>query len=424
MVGTILEFYDFTIYGTIAALAFGQLFFPSDNPLAGVLASFASLAAGFLARPLGSFLFGHFGDRLGRRNMLIISMLGIGLSTFLIGVLPTFETVGALAPVLLVALRLIQGISVGGEWGGAALMLVENSTQQRKGLLGSVSQMGGPSGLFLATLITWISSAISGDAFLEWGWRIPFLFGGVIVLVGLWLRTSVGETPEFERMREQRADTAPKVPLVKVFRENWKAILLAFGIGVPGNAVFFTVATYTLSYGPSELELDRNMLLIVQTIVAVIQFITIPVFGWIADRTSPRAVLVFGASGALVFALAYFPLIQTRNVFVIFLAMAVALGAIHAALQAPMAALFSSRFDVSVRYTGVALSQVFPPTLVGGTMPFVATLLFSATGTTVLISVYTGVLAVIGIVCSAIRLKTDGSYDTPPAAAPAASQAS
>jgi MFS family permease len=416
MVGTILEFYDFTVYGTVAALVFGHLFFPSNTPVAGVLATFATFAVGFFARPLGSVLFGHFGDRLGRKNMLVISMLGIGLSTFVIGLLPPYAAIGVWAPVFLVVLRIIQGISVGGEWGGAALLLVENSSHKRKGVMGSVSQMGGPSGLLLATGITSLAILASGDQFEVWGWRIPFLMGGLIVAVGLWLRIGIAETPEFERMQREQANRPEnnKVPALRVFKENWKAIVLAFGIGIPGNGVFFTVATYTLSFGPTELKLDRTLLLNTLTVVAVIEFIMIPVFGWVADKTSPRLVLICGAVGAGVFALTYFPLLATGSPALIFLAMGLSVGVVHAALQAPMAALFSSRFDVSVRYTGVALSQVFPPTIVGGTIPFIAALLFSNTGSTVLFSGYLLFLALCGVVCSAIRLKTDGQYDPAP----------
>jgi MFS transporter, MHS family, shikimate and dehydroshikimate transport protein len=415
MSGTVLEYYDFLVYGTVAALQFNTLFFPSSNPAAGVLASFATFAVGYLARPVGSVLFGHFGDRLGRRGVLIVTMMTMGLSTFAIGLIPAYAQIGIVAPILLVLLRVVQGIAVGGEWGGAAVLLIENASPKRKGLLGSISQMGSPAGLFLGTGAVSLAVLLSGDSFASWGWRLPFLAGGVLVLIGLYMRAAVRETPEFEQLRDAgttsavapTTPTTPTVPILAVLQNHWRAVLLAFLIGSPGNAVFFIIAVYTLNYGTTTLQLDRTMLLTGVMIVAVLEFVTTPVFGWLSDRLGYRTVIMFGAVCAAVFALGYFPVLSTGNPALMYLVMAFGLGIAHPALQAPMAALFSARFPIAMRYTGVALSQVIPPTLVGGTLPLVASALFLASGSTTPISVYVIVLAALGFIGAAIRLRSD-----------------
>jgi MFS family permease len=274
--------------------------------------------------------------------------------------------------------------------------------------------MGSPAGLFLGTGAVSLAVLLTGDSFADWGWRLPFFAGGVIVLVGLYLRAVIKETPEFRALREARqrdavADARP--PILEVLRQHWRAILVAFLIGSPGNAVFFIIAVYTLSYGTNVLHLDESMLLTGVMIVAILEFVMTPVFGALSDRFGYRRVIVFGALSAIVFALVYFPLLSTGVPVLVYLAMAIGLGVAHPALQAPMAALFSARFPVEMRYTGVALSQVLPPTIVGGTLPLVASALFLATGNTLLITGYVVLLAVLGVVGGAIRLRNDGLYE-------------
>ena len=400
-VGTTLEYYEFFIYGTMAALVFSKLFFPDYSSFAGTLASFATFAIGFVARPVGSILFGHFGDKLGRKNTLMLSLGLMGVGTFLIGVLPGFATIGIAAPILLVVLRLAQGLALGGEWGGAALMLVENAGKGRKGVMGSVVQMGVPAGLLLASGVTSLAVAISGGAFLEWGWRIPFLASAVLVGVATYVRLAVDESPEFVKALDQ-IEKEPRVPIGTVLRKNWSDLLLILGVAAPGNAVFFVVSTYTLSYATTALGVDRGPVLLGQSVASVIYFFTIPLFGLLADKIGEWKVVLIGSIGAGVWAYIYFALLNTRNTFLIFIAMGVALAFVHAALQAPQAALFSSRFPVEVRYTGVALGQAIPTTLIGGTVPFLATLFLEWTGSTVLISAYMLLLAIVGVVCAVL----------------------
>lgn len=408
--GTTLEFYDFFIYGTMAALVFKQLFFPGYSELSGTLAAFATFAVGFVARPLGSVLFGYWGDKLGRRTTLILSLAMMGGSTVGIGLVPSFESIGVFAPILLTALRVMQGLALGGEWGGAALMLVENAPPGRKGVMGSVVQMGAPGGLILATGITSLSVMLSGDQFLVWGWRLPFVASLVLLGVAYWIRHGIDESPEFQEMR-QSAKALPRAPISTVLRENWKDLIKAFGMAAPGNAVFFIVSTYTLSYATSRLGMDRAALLNVLMLAAAIYLFTIPMFGWLADKTSPAAVIAFGCAATIAFSYFYFVLLNAATVMSTFLAMVVALALIHAAIQAPQAALFASRYDVSVRYTGVALSQAIPTTIVGGTVPFLATLFFAWTGNTTLISAYVAILGAAGLLCALLSRHREGAAD-------------
>ncbi|HIY64897.1 MAG TPA: MHS family MFS transporter [Candidatus Agrococcus pullicola] len=406
LAGTTLEFYEFFVYGTVAALAFNYVFFPEGNDFAATLSTFAIFAVGFVARPIGSIVFGHLGDKLGRKKTLILSLVLMGASTVLIGCLPSFSTVGIVAPILLVVLRLVQGLALGGEWGGAALMLVENAAKGKKAAIGSVVMMGVPGGLVLAAVVAAASVAISGDQFEVWGWRIPFVLSAALLAVAFWIRLGVKESPEFAAARE-RLEARPKAPFSEVFRNNWGDLVAALGVAAPGNAIFFIVSTYSLSYLTSNLGLPRETGLYAQIAAATIYFATIPFFGRLADRVGEWKVVAGGAIGAALFGLAYFPLLQTGNVFVIFGAMTLALAGIHAALQAPQASLFASRFDVRVRYTGVALSQAIPTMVIGGTAPFVATLLVGTTGNTLLVSAYVIVLAAWGFGAALVFRKKD-----------------
>lgn len=394
LVGTVLEFYEFFVYGTVAALVLGKLFFPSDSELAGTLAAFATFAVGFVARPFGSILFGHFGDKLGRKATLISSLTLMGASTVAIGLLPTFGAIGIAAPILLVLMRLIQGLALGGEWGGAALMLVENAKPGRRGLMGSIVMIGVPGGLVLASAITSLSIWISGDQFAVWGWRIPFLVSALLLVIALFIRLSVSETPEFLAAKEKQ-DASPKAPIGLVVRRHWVDLLLAFGVAAPGNAIFFIIATFTVNYATAGLGMDKGQVLLAQGAAGVVYCITIPLVGLMSDRIGLWKTELLGAIGAGIFIPLYFLMIDAKNPFLMFVAMTIGMAGVHALLQAPQAALFSSRFPVSVRYTGIALSQAIPTTLIGGTVAFVATWFVSLTGDTSLIITYVIGLALI-----------------------------
>ncbi|QUL80258.1 MFS transporter [Brevibacterium sp. SMBL_HHYL_HB1] len=399
LVGTVLEYYEFFVYGTMAALVLGDLFFPNGSELAGTLAAFATFGVGFVARPVGSIILGHYGDKLGRKSTLIFSLTVMGVATVAIGLLPTFEAIGPLAPILLVTFRLVQGLALGGEWGGAALMLVENARPERKGLMGSIVMIGVPGGLVLASIITSLSVWISGDQFAAWGWRIPFLVSALLLVIALFIRLSVSETPEFKAAKAKQ-DATPAAPIGLVFRRHWVDLFLAFGVAAPGNAIFFIIATFTVNYATSGLSIAESTVLIAQGAAGVIYCGTIPLVGLLSDRIGVWRTALIGAIVAGFFIPFYFSMIDTKNPWIMFVAMTIGMAGVHALLQAPQAALFSARFPVAVRYTGVSLSQAIPTTLIGGTVSFIAAWFISLTSDVSLVVIYVLGLAVLGAACS------------------------
>ncbi|QJY46834.1 MFS transporter [Pseudonocardia broussonetiae] len=394
--GSTLEYYDFFIYGTASALVLGPLFFPGTSPLAGTLLSFATFAVGFLARPVGAVLFGALGDRLGRRTSMIWSIAVMGVTTFLIGCLPTYETLGAAAPLLLVVLRLLQGVALGGEWGGASLMMVEHAPAHRRGLYGSVVQMGVPGGLILSALAMNASQAFSGPAFAAWGWRLPFLFSVVLLGVSLYIRLHLEETPVFTAM--QRTHRTVRAPLRDLVRTQWRDIGLAMGVVAPGAVLFFLVSTYAVSYGTSIVGMDGSTVLTALLVASVVYTVTIPLAGWLSDVVSRRAVLLAGCLAAAPSGFLLFGLLGTGDFPGVVVGMTVALAVAHAALQAPQPALFASRFDARVRFSGVALSQSLATSLLSGPAPILAALFFAWVGSSWLISAYVAVWAAVGAV--------------------------
>ncbi len=311
-IGTTIEWYDFFLYGTAAALVFNRLFFPNVDPLIGTLSSFGTFAVGFVARPFGGIVFGHYGDRLGRKSMLVYSLVIMGVATFLIGLLPTHDAIGMWAPVLLVVLRCAQGIGVGGEWGGAVLMAVEHSPPGRRGLSGSWPQMGVPAGLFLSTVVFAITSTqMSEEQFLAWGWRLPFLVSLGLVAVGIFIRLAIMETPAFTSLtqsgkREER-------PVVTALRTHRRSLLLAMGMRVAENGLFYVYTVFVLSYGPAQLGLARNTMLTGVTLAALGGLFAIPLYGALSDRIGRRPVYLFGAAFSLLYALPFFLLLDTRS---------------------------------------------------------------------------------------------------------------
>jgi MHS family shikimate/dehydroshikimate transporter-like MFS transporter len=342
-VGTAIEWYDFFLYGTAAALVFGPLFFPNVDPLTGTLSSFATFAVGFVARPIGGMVFGHFGDRVGRRSMLIYSLMIMGVATFLIGLLPTYATIGVWAPILLVVLRCAQGIGVGGEWGGAVLMAVEHSPPERRGLSGSWPQMGVPAGLFLSTVVFGVvSTSLGEEQFLAWGWRVPFLLSIALIAVGLFIRLKILESPAFVRLQQSGLREAR--PLVAAVRDYRRNLLLAMGMRVAENGLFYIYTVFVLSYGPAALGVSRATMLWGVTLAALVGLVGIPFFGvWLA------------------------------------IVLAVAVG--HSPMYGPQAAYFSELFGARVRYSGASLSYQLASVAAGGLAPFIATALLARWGT-------------------------------------------
>ncbi len=396
-IGTTIEWYDFFIYTTAAALIFPQLFFPSFEPLAGTLASFATYAVGFLARPLGGVIFGHYGDKVGRKAMLVTTLLIMGIATFLVGLLPTYETIGIWAPILLVVLRLLQGLGLGGEWGGAVLMAVEHSPNDKRGLNGSWPQMGVPAGLVLGTGAFAAVSAISGDAFVTWGWRVPFLLSILLIALGLYIRLAIYESPAFSRVRE--SGTEARMPIVDVFRTYPKNVLLVVGSRIGIDVVFYIFAVYMLTYVSTNLGLPRNLGLIAVSIAALIEIFTIPAFASLSDKVGRRPVLMAGAAFLGLWIFPFFWLLDTRSSALIILAVIVGLSIGHAMVYGTQASFYAELFGTRVRYSGASLGYQLAGIFGGALAPIVATALYAATGGPGLIGVYVAVLCLLSIVC-------------------------
>ena len=378
-IGTTIEWYDFFLYGTAAALVFNRLFFPNVDPVIGTLSSFGTFAVGFVARPFGGIVFGHYGDRLGRKAMLVYSLLIMGVATFLIGLLPTYGSIGIWAPVLLVVLRCAQGIGVGGEWGGAVLMAVEHSPHGRRGLSGSWPQMGVPAGLFLSTVVFAIcSTSMTDEQFIAWGWRLPFLVSVALVAVGIFIRLAIMETPAFTNMRE--AGTREARPVVTALRTHRRSLLLAMGMRLAENGLFYVYTVFVLSYGPGELGMARNTMLTGVTLAALAGLVAIPLYGALSDRVGRRPVYLFGAGFSLLYAMPFFLLLETRSTGIVWLAIVVGVAVGHNAMYGPQAAYFSELFGASVRYSGASIAYQLASVVSGGLAPFIATALLAWRG--------------------------------------------
>ena len=376
-IGTTIEWYDFFLYGTAAALVFNRLFFPTFDPLAGTMAAFATYAVGFFARPLGGVIFGHFGDKLGRKSMLVTTLMLMGVATCAIGLLPTHAQAGSLAPVLLVALRFIQGLGVGGEWGGAVLMAVEHGHAGRRGFYASIVQAGVPVGLLLANAVFHLFSSLPEKEFLAWGWRVPFLLGGLLLAVGMFIRLRIVESPLFARA--QAAQPAPKLPLLDALRQHPRNVLIAMGARFAENAAFYIFTVFVLTYATTQLGLAQGVVLNCVLAASAVQCVAIPAFGALSDRIGRRPVYLGGAVFLALFAFPFFWLVDTRNTLLI--GTAIVLGLVgHSAMYGPQAAFFSELFSTRVRYTGASLGYQLASPFAGGLAPLIATALLQWAG--------------------------------------------
>jgi metabolite-proton symporter len=369
-IGTSIEWYDFFLYGTAAALIFNRLFFPTLDPVAGTMASLGTYAVGFFARPLGGIVFGHFGDRFGRKAMLVTTLLMMGLSTFLIGLLPTYDHIGVLAPAALVALRFVQGLGVGGEWGGAVLLAVEHGHHRRRGFYGSSAQAGVPAGLLLANAAFAAVSALPDEQFSSWGWRLPFLAGVVLLGMGLFIRLHILETPLFAKAQLERATS--RQPLLELVRRYPKNLLLAMGARFAENACFYVFTVFIYVYASESRGFARDTVLTGVLLASGLQLFSIPAFAALSDHVGRRPVYLAGALSLGLFAFPFFWLVDSGVAVLIWLALIVGLTAV-AAMYGPQAAFFSELFGTKVRYSGASLGSQLAAPLAGGLAPLIAT---------------------------------------------------
>jgi len=402
-IGTAIEFYDFYVYGTAAALVFPKLFFPQFNPLAGTLASFATFGVAFFARPVGGVVFGHFGDRIGRKSMLVITLLLMGGATFLVGLLPTFERAGVIASILLAVLRFLQGFAVGGEWGGATLMTVEHAPERSRNFYASWPQTGAPAGLILSTAVFSSVSSLPDQQFFAWGWRVPFLLSIVLIAVGLFIRLRILESPAFSRVKELAAES--KLPVWEVLRDYRISAVLAIGIVLIISGGYFIVTTFTLSYITRQLGVARNVGLIGLLLAGAWQMAGILIFAWIADRVGKRRVAIWSATCIFLLSYPFFSLVDTRQPAGIWLAMSMwtfAEGALYGITGVFLAELFPTR----LRYSGISVGYQMAGLLGGGFAPIVATALIQwSGGASWSVATYLAVTALISLV--AISLASD-----------------
>jgi MHS family shikimate/dehydroshikimate transporter-like MFS transporter len=402
LIGTTVEWFDFFLYGTAAALVFNRLFFPTFDAHLGTLAAFGTYSVGFFARPIGGIVIGHYGDKAGRKSMLILTLMLMGVATFSIGLLPTYTLIGPWAAVALVVLRLIQGFGVGGEWGGAVLMAVEHAPSGGRGFYGSWPQIGVPAGLLLSTAVFAQFTRLPEEQFLSWGWRVPFLMSILLVGVGLIIRVRTLETPAFARVKQARSEA--RRPIVEVLRTHPKAVLLAMGARLAENGAFYIYSVFVLVYGTQKVGMDRQTVLNGVLIAAACALFAIPLCGALSDRLGRRPVYLFGAGVTALFAYPLFWMLDTGYTPLVWLALVVAFVFAHSPMYGPQAAFLSELFDTRVRYSGASLGCQLSSVIAGGLSPFIATALLPYGR--VALAAYIVVMALITIVAVCIASET------------------
>jgi metabolite-proton symporter len=399
-VGTAIEWYDFFLYSTVTGLVFARLFFPRSDPLVGTLEAFAVYAVGFIARPVGAALFGHYGDRVGRKSTLIASLLLMGVATFLVALVPTYERIGVWGAIILTMLRFVQGVGVGGEWGGSVLLAMEwaRSTKHR-GFIASWPQFGVPAGLFLANLAVLAFSRISGDQFLSWGWRLPFLLSIVLVGIGFWIRLGIQETPVFAKLVAEKK--VEKAPIVEVLRQYPGVIVLAALCRMGEQAPFYLFTAFVFAYGTTTLHLSRDFLLAAVLSASMLSFVSIPFFGHLSDRIGRRKTYILGAVTTAVFGFVYFALLNTLVPGLVFLAIVLSLIP-HDMMYGPQAALIAECFPGRLRYSGASLGYQLASVIAGGPSPIIATWLLAKYGSGWAIAWFIFACAMISIFAAAL----------------------
>ncbi len=411
LVGTAVEWYDFFLYGSAAALVFGKLFFPESEPVTATLLAFGTYALGFVARPLGGVVFGHFGDRVGRKKMLVVALMMMGIATFAIGLLPTYATIGLAAPILLLVCRLLQGFAVGGEWGGAVLMAAEHGDDARRGFWSSWPQAGVPLGNLLATGVLFVLAAVQSDATFEaWGWRIPFLLSAVLVLIGLYVRLQLEESPVYAEAKAEIAakqETSSHMPIIEVVKTYPKEVLIAMGMRMAENISYYIFTIVSITYVTTYLGQDKSTILKMLLVAAAFQFFLIPAVGAFSDKVGRRPLYLVGAIGVAGWAFVFFGLLDTNSPGKILLAVVVGLF-FHSLMYAPQAAFFSELFGTSVRYTGASVGYQLASIFAGALAPIIAVQLLGAEDVknTFAVGVYVAAASLITIVAVAFAKET------------------
>jgi metabolite-proton symporter len=397
-IGTAIEWYDFFLYGTAAGLIFGKLYFPNEDALTATLAAFGTYFIGFVGRPIGAAIFGHYGDRIGRKATLIATLLCMGIATFLIAFVPTYASIGIWGAIILTVLRMLQGIGVGGEWGGSVLLAMEWSrTHGQRGLVASWPQFGVPCGLFLSNLVVLGVSQWTGDEFLTWGWRIPFALSIVLVGVGLWIRLGILETPVFQQLLDEKK--IEKTPIIEVFRKHPKEILLSALLRMAEQAPFYIFTAFIFAYAVGTLHMSRNLILSAVMVAACVSFVTIPLSGHISDLIGRRKMYLIGAATVGVFGFLYFGMVDTAVPSLVFIAIVLSLIP-HDMQYGPQAALIAEAFTPRLRYSGASLGYQLASIIAGGPAPLIATALFATYHSGYAISIYIAGCAVVSLVAA------------------------
>lgn len=398
LVGSSIEWFDYFLYGTVAGLVFNQVFFVTDDPTVGLLASYASLALAFFIRPFGGIIFGYIGDKIGRKRTLVLTLSIMGIATVLMGLLPTYQAIGIAAPIILIVLRLVQGLGIGGEWGGAVLLAVEYAPKERRGFYGAFPQMGVTIGMFLGSgALSFITSIVSPESFVAWGWRIPFILSALLVIFGLWIRKGLDETPSFKKVQE--SGEIPKLPFIEIFKTQWKEVIIAISGKVVETAPFYIFSTFIVSYGTNNLGFKSSQVLISIMIATIITTILMPYMGSLSDKIGRKKVYITGTIGMILYAFPYFWLLEQRTFAALLIATVLGLGIIWAPITSVLGTMFSEIFDAKVRYTGVSLGYQIGAALAGGTAPLIATwLLVEFNNSYVPVALYIILTAVISFI--------------------------
>ncbi|MED3654772.1 MFS transporter [Heyndrickxia sporothermodurans] len=395
VLGSTIEWYDFFLYGTMAAIIFPQLFFPEQDPYVATLLTFSTYAVGYVARPIGGILFGHLGDKIGRKVSLVATLILMGVMTLLVGLLPGYNQIGLWAPIIVTVLRFLQGIAIGGEWPGSVLISMEWGTKKNRGFMAALPQIGVPLGLILGTAVTSLLITVSGDSFQTWGWRVPFILSIFLVIIGLVIRFNLLETPSFKKALEEKE--LPKLPFVSVFKHYPKQVISGVFSNVSSDIAFGVFAFYTTTYGIKFLGLDKSIFVNATLVGAVIAVFAISLFGYLSDKISPKKILGFGNILLILWALPYFYLLNTKSTGLIFLAIIIAF-IIHSIMWAPLAPVIAASFPAHLRFSGSAITFMFRGLIGGGVAPLISTYLLNKFDTGYAISGYIIIAAVIALI--------------------------